>query len=73
MERSDPRRGPGPFAGQQRSSRPAVYLADVEGLSNREIAETMGTPAGTVMSRIRRGRQQLRQLLPQYTPGQCTA
>ncbi|MFF1301074.1 winged helix-turn-helix domain-containing protein [Streptomyces sp. NPDC058296] len=32
-----------------------------------------GTPAGTVMSRIRRGCQQLRQLLPQYTPGLCTA
>jgi RNA polymerase sigma factor, sigma-70 family len=33
----------------------AVYLADVEGLSYREIAETMGTPVGTVMSRIHRG------------------
>jgi RNA polymerase sigma-70 factor (ECF subfamily) len=47
----------------------AVYLAAVEGLSYREIAETMGTPVGTVMSRIHRGRQQLRWLLQQHTPG----
>src|SRR5512147_1153212 len=47
----------------------AVYLADVEGLSYREIAETMGTPVGTVMSRVHRGRRQLRWLLQQYTPG----
>jgi RNA polymerase sigma-70 factor (ECF subfamily) len=51
----------------------AVYLADVEGLSYREIAETMGTPVGTVMSRIHRGRRQLRWLLPQYTPRLRTA
>jgi RNA polymerase sigma-70 factor (ECF subfamily) len=53
-----------------RSYRLAVYLADIEGLSYREIAETMGTPVGTVMSRIHRGRRQLRWLLPQYAPGQ---
>lgn len=47
----------------------AVYLADVEGLSYREIAETMETPVGTVMSRLHRGRKQLRSLLPQYAPG----
>ncbi|GAA3898181.1 sigma-70 family RNA polymerase sigma factor [Streptomyces sp. NPDC003737] len=47
----------------------AVYLADIEGLSYREIAETMGTPLGTVMSRIHRGRRQLRWLLAQYAPG----
>lgn len=51
----------------------AVYLADVEGLSYREIAETMGTPVGTVMSRIHRGRRQLRWLLQQYTPELYTA
>ncbi|MED7828571.1 sigma-70 family RNA polymerase sigma factor [Streptomyces chiangmaiensis] len=50
----------------------AVYLADIEGLSYREIAETMGTPVGTVMSRIHRGRRQLRWLLSQYAPGQRT-
>jgi RNA polymerase sigma-70 factor (ECF subfamily) len=47
----------------------AVYLADVEGLSYREIAEAMGTPVGTVMSRIHRGRRQLRWLLPNRTSG----
>ncbi|WP_327592687.1 sigma-70 family RNA polymerase sigma factor [Streptomyces chartreusis] len=47
--------------------RTAVYLADVEGFSYREIAEFMGTPVGTVMSRIHRGRKQLRSLLlPEY-------
>ncbi|MFJ9729532.1 sigma-70 family RNA polymerase sigma factor [Streptomyces sp. NPDC101209] len=43
--------------------RTAVYLADVEGFSYQEIAEFMGTPVGTVMSRIHRGRKQLRSLL----------
>ncbi|MFF4154249.1 sigma-70 family RNA polymerase sigma factor [Streptomyces sp. NPDC001651] len=43
--------------------RTAVYLADVEGFSYREIADFMGTPVGTVMSRIHRGRKQLRDLL----------
>jgi RNA polymerase sigma-70 factor (ECF subfamily) len=41
----------------------AVYLADVEGLAYREIADVMRTPVGTVMSRLHRGRRQLRELL----------
>jgi hypothetical protein len=41
----------------------AVYLADIEGFAYRDIADIMGTPMDTVMSRLHRGRRQLGELL----------
>ena len=61
--------------------RTAVYLADMEGFSYREVADIMRCPVGTVMSRLHRGRRQLRGRLreqaaergivphPRYCPG----
>jgi RNA polymerase sigma-70 factor (ECF subfamily) len=43
--------------------RMAVWLADVEGFAYKEIAEILGIPIGTVMSRLHRGRKALEQRL----------
>ncbi|BBY11725.1 sigma-70 family RNA polymerase sigma factor [Mycobacterium marseillense] len=46
--------------------RMALYYADVEGLRYKEIAAVLEMPLGSVMSRIHRGRRNLRTLLADY-------
>lgn len=56
--------------GLSEDNRMVVYYADVEGLAYKEIAEIMGTPIGTVMSRLHRGRKQLRKALKEVAKEQ---
>jgi RNA polymerase sigma-70 factor (ECF subfamily) len=53
------------------SFKTVIYLADIEGYPYVDIAQIMGTPLGTVMSRIHRARQMLRARL--LTPKPSTA
>ncbi len=46
--------------------RSAVLLADVQGFSYREIADILGIPVGTVMSRLSRGRHLLQRRLWEF-------
>ncbi len=46
--------------------RNAVVMADIEDMSYKEIADRMGCPIGTVMSRLFRGRKMLREKLRTY-------
>jgi RNA polymerase sigma-70 factor (ECF subfamily) len=50
--------------------RSAVLLADIEGLSYREIADALHIPIGTVMSRLHRGRTVLRRQLRDHARSQ---
>jgi RNA polymerase sigma-70 factor, ECF subfamily len=49
-----------------REFREVVLLSDVQEFSYKEIAEMLGIPVGTVMSRLSRGRKQLRMKLANY-------
>jgi RNA polymerase sigma-70 factor (ECF subfamily) len=49
-----------------REFREVVLLSDVQEFSYKEIAEMLGIPVGTVMSRLSRGRKQLRTKLADY-------
>jgi RNA polymerase sigma-70 factor (ECF subfamily) len=55
--------------------REVFVLADLEGFSYREISEIVGSPVGTVMSRLSRARHQLQRALWDYCvrTGQCRA
>jgi RNA polymerase sigma-70 factor (ECF subfamily) len=44
----------------------AVVLSDIEELSYKEIADAMGCPIGTVMSRLHRGRRMLQKTLREH-------
>ncbi len=53
-----------------REFRAVVFVADVEGLSYKEIASTLEIPIGTVMSGLSRGRKQLQRVLARYAASQ---
>lgn len=44
----------------------AVYFVDIEGFPYKDAAEILDVPIGTVMSRLHRGRKQLRGMLSDY-------
>jgi RNA polymerase sigma factor (sigma-70 family) len=48
--------------------REALVLRELEGMSYREIAQITGTPMGTVMSRLARGRKRLEVVLKENRP-----
>ncbi len=56
----------GALQGLPEAFRNVVILADIEGFSYKEIAEILGIPIGTVMSRLHRGRRQLQVKLWEY-------
>ena len=54
------------FAQLPEAQRMAVYYADVEGFRYKEIAEILDMPLGSVMSRVHRGRRNMRRLLMDF-------
>lgn len=48
--------------------REVILLRDFEGFSYQEIASVLDCPAGTVMSRLGRAREKLRQMLSTWQP-----
>ncbi|MEX2101347.1 MAG: sigma factor-like helix-turn-helix DNA-binding protein, partial [Actinomycetota bacterium] len=52
--------------GLPEEQRVAITLVDLSGFSTADAAETMGTPRGTVLSRLHRGRKALALLLPEH-------
>ncbi|MGA7238331.1 MAG: sigma-70 family RNA polymerase sigma factor [Bryobacteraceae bacterium] len=53
------------LGGEQRT---VLLLAAVEGFTCREIAEILAVPIGTVMSRLSRGREAMREMLSEVAP-----
>ncbi len=53
--------------------REALVLREMEGLSYKEIASTVGVPLGTVMSRLSRGRDWLKRILSSAPAGRGQA
>jgi RNA polymerase sigma-70 factor (ECF subfamily) len=53
--------------------RTAIYLTDIEGYTYREVADVMGSPVGTVMSRLHRARRNLRDSLARGAHGHAAA
>ena len=55
-----------------RPHREIVVLRDIEGFSYQQIASILGCPAGTVMSRLGRARENLRRLLSELRATSAT-
>lgn len=60
------------IASLPRPHREIVVLRDIEGFSYQQIASILGCPAGTVMSRLGRARENLRRLLSELRTTSAT-